>query len=336
MGTNDLPQQESRSSRPHVRRFGAAAAHLAAKLKKGGPLPTYALHYFDTMAARFKSLPEPPATEAAAHKIWADAEAVVDTAREKVTWEQLLLLDLLLTRGLAFEELVLRVADLRARLADSMTPPPEGLAVKLDIADKEKDQPKLRAEAECLVTRSWLMRMARDARDDYVGALRGNLLWFLAWTVGIFGTAVYVLGGETAYAPLFLVICVAGMLGALVSIVRRLQNVVNGAPSPDQGADLSALAHEKRVTVLSMVVGAVFAIVLYALFVAGLGDMGGDLTPKFTEARGMDGVDFWSFVNEVGPRDGKSYAKVIVWSFIAGFFEQFVPDVLDRIARKKP
>jgi hypothetical protein len=337
MGTNDLPpqggQQEARTSGQQLRRFRKAAAGIASSLKPK-PLPSYALHYYDAMAAKFGTLPPPAAGNDIAQKAYDDAKAVVDTDRDKVTWEQLLLLDLSLTRGLAFDDLLLRIADLRARLAGNAPPMPDGLAVKLEIAE-EKNLPRLRAEAEALVTRVWLARMARDARDGYVAELRKTLLISLIVIVG--GFWLFVNSAVSQNAPLYVVIVASGMLGALISIFRRLQASVASAPAIELSSDLSALAHEKRMMVLSMLAGAVFAIILYALLVAGMSDvLGTSVVPQFTDARaGTSGLDFGKFVNEVGPRDGASYAKVIVWSFIAGFFEQFVPDVLDRIAKKK-
>jgi hypothetical protein len=44
---------------------------------------------------------------------------------------------------------------------------------------------------------------------------------------------------------------------------------------------------------------------------------------------------FGFFVNDIGPRTGIDYAKVLVWSFLAGFSEKLVPDVLDRLASRE-
>lgn len=40
------------------------------------------------------------------------------------------------------------------------------------------------------------------------------------------------------------------------------------------------------------------------------------------------------FLKETGPRDGVSFALLIVWSFIAGFAERLVPDTLNRLVAK--
>jgi hypothetical protein len=43
---------------------------------------------------------------------------------------------------------------------------------------------------------------------------------------------------------------------------------------------------------------------------------------------------FLRFINETSPTDGKAFALLIVWSFLAGFLERLVPDALNRIAAK--
>ena len=37
------------------------------------------------------------------------------------------------------------------------------------------------------------------------------------------------------------------------------------------------------------------------------------------------------FLRETGPADGMSYALLIIWSFLAGFGERLVPDMLNRM-----
>lgn len=40
------------------------------------------------------------------------------------------------------------------------------------------------------------------------------------------------------------------------------------------------------------------------------------------------------FLKETGPKDGVSFALLIIWSFIAGFAERLVPDTLNRLVAK--
>jgi hypothetical protein len=307
---------------------GGAVANLVARISSAPPLlPEYALHYFDSLSAKFQTLPEPASDDALARKAYQDAKRVVQTPREMLTWSDLLLLDLSITRSLPFDVLRLRIADLRVKL-EGQAALPDGLVPKLDDA-KPADIEALRAEAEVLVTRVWHLRMARNARDRYVADMRHELFkWLLCIVSGFMVLSVLI-----ADVPLYFVIITAGMLGALMSFLRRLQAVRMSTPNAD---DLSGLAHEKRAALVALVTGAVFAMVLYMAFAAGLSQLAGELAPQFEfpSKYPEGGADFLAFTLLVGPATGVDYAKVVIWCFVAGFFEQLVPDVLDRVVKK--
>ena len=79
--------------------------------------------------------------------------------------------------------------------------------------------------------------------------------------------------------------------------------------------------------------GAIFACALYWLFLSGL--MTGGLFPTFGpfDKHGKSGLDWATFVlQESSPETSVAYGKLLVWSFIAGFAERFVPNVIDRLA----
>lgn len=76
--------------------------------------------------------------------------------------------------------------------------------------------------------------------------------------------------------------------------------------------------------------------VLYLIMTAGL--LKGELFPEilaFTPENSAEPLDFRKFLLNTGPNTGADYAKLLVWSFIAGFAERFVPDTLSRFIEKK-
>jgi hypothetical protein len=81
-------------------------------------------------------------------------------------------------------------------------------------------------------------------------------------------------------------------------------------------------------------VGAIAAATLYVIFAAGL--IKGDMFPLFhLSAVNPRPDDFDNFVNNWQPVAPIDYAKAIVWAFIAGFSERFVPDMLERLGTKQ-
>jgi hypothetical protein len=76
-------------------------------------------------------------------------------------------------------------------------------------------------------------------------------------------------------------------------------------------------------------VGIIGAFVVYLLFAAGI--LKGDLFPEFRCLEGHTCNDFHGFVAYWLPADAESNAKAIIWGFIAGFSERFVPDILNRM-----
>ena len=55
-------------------------------------------------------------------------------------------------------------------------------------------------------------------------------------------------------------------------------------------------------------------------------------TPTDTQKTGV--LQLKDFLSKTGPQDGVSFALLMIWSFIAGFAERFVPDTLNRLVAK--
>jgi hypothetical protein len=119
------------------------------------------------------------------------------------------------------------------------------------------------------------------------------------------------------------------------------------------------LTNSWRGIVLSPLYGAVFASLLFVLFAAGIlqgpafpkietirseavAGPGNNIapaandnanpapTPVITESQRTGVLQMKDFLAQTGPRDGVSFALLVIWSFMAGFAERLVPDILNR------
>jgi hypothetical protein len=117
-----------------------------------------------------------------------------------------------------------------------------------------------------------------------------------------------------------------GSTGAFISLVQRLNNV---PIFNDPVINFLSLKYGRYSINVTPVCGAIFAVLLYFLFLGGM--IQGTLFPEIKTIKG--GPLFYI----KPPLSGlENYAKLFVWAFIAGFAERFVPDTLDQlIAQKK-
>lgn len=73
---------------------------------------------------------------------------------------------------------------------------------------------------------------------------------------------------------------------------------------------------------------------LYCVFDAGL--LTGALFPKMysVPASAKGSLSFANYLFAAGPVAGMDHAKLLVWSFLAGFSERLLPDALDRLTKQ--
>ena len=60
----------------------------------------------------------------------------------------------------------------------------------------------------------------------------------------------------------------------------------------------------------------------------------GSLFPKYPDIEIKTIADFYFWVNNSHPMSGEEVAKLLFWSFIAGFNERFVPQVIMKVANQ--
>ncbi len=122
----------------------------------------------------------------------------------------------------------------------------------------------------------------------------------------------------------------AGIIGGFVGLQRRLKIM-----SED---DLTLLANSWVYVCLSPLVGGILAVVLYVLFISTL--ISGDLFPKFipdavpklTPDTKELCIEVKKGFSDIFAVHGESvdYAKMMFWSFVAGFSERFVTDIISK------
>jgi len=99
---------------------------------------------------------------------------------------------------------------------------------------------------------------------------------------------------------------------------------------------LFSLRAARRQAYLSIISGAISALVVFSVFAGGM--VQGALFPtfvnKFTYTDAPFPMKLYDFFNSTGPQTHLDHGKLLVWCFIAGFAERFVPDMLDRFTKK--
>lgn len=121
--------------------------------------------------------------------------------------------------------------------------------------------------------------------------------------------------------PMWVVVMASGMCGGFISIQRRLKTLTT--------EDLELLATSWPYIFLSPLTGGFLAGILYMLFVSGL--LTGALFPVFEP--GQTASKDFSRLLECTAKDYTDYAKLIFWSFVAGFSESFVTDIIGSFAK---
>jgi uncharacterized membrane protein YeaQ/YmgE (transglycosylase-associated protein family) len=145
------------------------------------------------------------------------------------------------------------------------------------------------------------------------------LLLMLGLLVGIIVAVKY--NDFSAATPCLSII--VGSIGGFVGLQRRLKELSE--------EDLKLIAHSWIYTILAPLVGGILALLLYILFLSGL--LAGQLFPKFEPDSNTAAKETFEiiFATHAGYTD---YAKLIFWSFVAGFSERFVVDIISQFTNK--
>lgn len=149
--------------------------------------------------------------------------------------------------------------------------------------------------------------------------LRALLIWFIFCTVVLTVSSLIL----EQHVPVLLATWSFGVLGGFISLHRRLKTL--GIP------DLKLLGESWCYTILAPFVGGMLAALLFIIFLSNL--ISGDLFPKFilddADRYQQDTLRFQDLL-KCRAEHVTDYAKLLVWSFIAGFSEKFVVNILGQ------
>jgi hypothetical protein len=118
--------------------------------------------------------------------------------------------------------------------------------------------------------------------------------------------------------PTPLAVFFVGFVGGFVGLQRRLKTLPAG--------DLILLGRSWVCIVISPIAGAILAELLYLLFISGL--LAGNIFPLFVADVQSASSEGLKTLFQVHCPDAANYAKVLFWSFVAGFSEKFATNII--------
>jgi hypothetical protein len=298
-------------------------------VQKDALFPRYAIDYFRQLRLQYELLVErnnvvpPPSVTALFARVDADAS--------KTTWADVFFLETAYLYALPDDRLAAELAIFRYRYQQVADPAEIAAYVSTSLRDLSKAQPSdVRAELLAVAERIRYLYTFVPPKEAMRNKLsRDAAILTLMLVLAAIGIVLYGATHDLPTPPVFIV-AFGGILGGFLSVQQRLQRQTDIDPL---FKELQLSAGWFGVVFLAPISGGVFAIVLYWIFLARL--IESPLVPNFGPVHPAAGpIDFFEFVKQSGPRDASDYGKTLVWSFIAGFAERFVPDVLTRLSQQ--
>jgi hypothetical protein len=316
------------------------------------PLPDYGLRYFDHLWGAYQVLPIGTSVPDEYRAVLNDLISK-RTQNAAVTWRDLYTFELILANLQPLESLRNIVWNLRYRYRDVAglreydaylaSKPPE-LGPGVQVQNLHND---LKADISYLLGQIHLRYAMAPIRERLHTGLMRIVKWLLVISLLFilfydFGMRFLYIGWGNwrQYLPpsMLTVVAVVGAIGGLISVQQRFQSASNEG---DPVYNLSVFAQGRKDIWPSIFSGGIFAAVLYLLVAAGL--LSGELFPEmwiaststtFEQKTYEQGYLIW-FLQNALPKEGHDYAKLLIWSFIAGFAERFVPDTLSRFVERR-
>ena len=322
------------------------------------PLVPMAKDYFELLVAEATTIPEdygPDPSRPAMFKKWTDLKhAILKDFNDKkeVSLTCVFEMETLQIKLLPDERIRTKAWSVRANYTSIIskdlmqkyieTNPP-------DLKSENPSYPKIRADVEDLTTGLHWWYVNAHRKEMALRRLKLKLLW--AVLIGLLFVVLMTAGltfgkgcfqtflSQLTPVEMILYVMYSGFLGAITSTIRRIQPIADAPISVSDPLVKSMAFEQGSVGVyLSTALGAIFALVLYLAFAAGLQAVVGTSAPEFrtvSESMSSCGSSLCEFFWALLPKSSADFAKALVWSFIGGFSEKLVPDMLDRLQTTK-
>jgi hypothetical protein len=296
------------------------ARRLGRRLRKALYLPGFGIAYLDHLIGQYKQSGKSlPIADGIVHRR--------NSNPEEISWGDLYSLERILVASLTEEEVKRSLWATRFRLkqiagVEAFRAYEQSGAPAAD-AGVEQLRADLQRILELLHWYYSLLPLRNALRIDYIV---NCIFWIIGYTVtlGLLFTASQYWHWDPCVG-LFASVVYFGTIGGYVSSLRRLQDLQFGKGDPIVG--IYGLKSAAYFMWLSPMLGAIFAVILVLLFVGGV--LTGSVFPAFQTPESVNGLsEFVKGLSFVKPND---YALLLLWSFVAGFAERFVPDNLDKM-----
>jgi hypothetical protein len=283
-------------------------------------LPPEAHLYFEQVVSQLKAI-------AHAGAITLDPEIVAITEKKPVLrrWDDLNSLDLYLASREPVADLQCDAKYWLGRLDTASPGDVNRYGQLVTAAIESNDEAKLRAAVTKLVV--IVQRLAAQMRAQQ--SVEQRLYVFTICAIIIVGS-LSVFAALIQNMPVAPVVVFAGAVGGIMSTQQRLQASNLGTGSIKS----SEITNYGLSLLVSPITGAIFALVLYLLMVGGA--IEGIIFPHFHGGPQKVATTFWEFSKgqAILPDSSNDFALLLVWSFVAGFAERFVPDTIDRLVSR--
>ena len=297
------------------------------KLRDPPSVPAHGWAYFDHLVAVYVNLNSAdPRADAVIKKAKDDADAL--------TWGDIFLLENTIF-SLQPPEIIERTAwILRERLRQTASPAVYDKYLESSPPPKDVSSPGKLALLRADLTRvldllHWQYALAPiwEGKRKW---LTISCVWLIVIYTIVLTTALYFFRKyHWDFGAMLLCVLYCGVVGGFVSSQRRMQDIPTDT---EPLISIFGLDSAGYFLWLSPLLGAIFAVVLTAMFIGGI--LKGTIFPEFyTESAKNTGIGLMEFTLNTLPKGAENFAKLCVWAFLAGFAERLVPDSLDRLTK---